>query len=476
MFDRYNNLAVGNMMQGATPYVRCDCGHIAHEYVSQCPNCKAEVTNMRTELSFAPIHYSITKVSIENLEDDKTSFFKFAIIYTTKRGTYNIDFVNKSIGQINREEELTLAVIFDGHQKREDMIKFFDIKRQEYIDDKEFLKALKDFPYSFAYNTMIDDRNNNVLLKLKNNKGEYVVNRKFIKQLNDIADWCAIPYNEILIKSGINPDLLPEGSIVNKQGTTPSDILGIKKYTCKQITKYTQSNNNFLMLKTLEQKLGDKSVEYMDKLVSRKDGTIWLRHTNQIIEIINKENLSISKLARYIYKEVPLNQYIYETNFIIQLYCDCYSMTKQLNLPFDKAPKALMRYHNILMFEIQILADKERNAKIKDVASEFKYLEKHNEKDKFCITIPKSSEEISQEGRNMHHCVGSYVNKMAEKQCVILFLRTTKEKDKSFVTVEYNPVSNAIVQARAKSNTAPSQKALNYLEEWAAQHDIINYY
>ena len=80
---------------------------------------------------------------------------------------------------------------------------------------------------------------------------------------------------------------------------------------------------------------------------------------------------------------------------------------------------------------------------------------------------PKTSKEITEEGHRLHHCVGGYVKRVAMKECIILFLRRTKELDKPVGTIEV--IDNLIVQARGYDNWDLPADAKKFLTKWDAK-------
>lgn len=473
MLEKYGNTYLFNSMDGAKHgYGICDCGQIMDNRESNCINCGSELTDSSYSLKFGSINYCSNWIFIENLDKKNKDCFRFALIFSAKQGAYNINFAKKSIYKIKKEIDNAMAIIFDAHQKKEDMIKFFNIKTQEYVSENDFVNKTSKYDYNndFYYNYKLS------YIKNKLNLSDRIKTiRPLIKKIKELAEWCLLPYNEILIKAGVNPTLLPE-NFINKEGTSPTSILGVKKYTFKQILKYEQSTSNFLILKKLEDELGDKSVDYMDKLVVR-DNNVWLNSANKAIDLIKKADLSIEKLARYIYKEVPIQQYIYEgPNYIINLLHDSYEMATQLNIPFDKAPKALKRYHNTLAMEFDKCKDQLLSQKVAEVSKKYSHLEYKGDARKkrdYCIMVADSGEALVEEGKSMQHCVGSYIEKMAKEQCVILFLRYNDNKEKSFVTIEYIPSENAIIQIKARRNTRANKDTLDFINKWAKKNNIF---
>lgn len=81
------------------------------------------------------------------------------------------------------------------------------------------------------------------------------------------------------------------------------------------------------------------------------------------------------------------------------------------------------------------------------------------------VIQPKEIQDIIEEGRTLHHCVGGYANRHAAGELTIMFLRKKDEPDTPYYTIE---VSNElkIVQCRGyRNNNAGNKKT----------QDIINF-
>ena len=66
------------------------------------------------------------------------------------------------------------------------------------------------------------------------------------------------------------------------------------------------------------------------------------------------------------------------------------------------------------------------------------------------IITPKSGDEIRQEGIALHHCVGTYVEAVAQRKTLILFIRKESQPDTPYFTAEYR--NGKIIQCRGKNN------------------------
>lgn len=80
------------------------------------------------------------------------------------------------------------------------------------------------------------------------------------------------------------------------------------------------------------------------------------------------------------------------------------------------------------------------------------------------IVYPSSPDEIVAEGHALHHCVGSYVDRVAKHECIILFLRRCDEESKPFYTIEVR--NKKITQARGMRNSDVTPEVKRFLSKW----------
>ena len=98
---------------------------------------------------------------------------------------------------------------------------------------------------------------------------------------------------------------------------------------------------------------------------------------------------------------------------------------------------------------MKIQGDNIREKKYQQRIQELKALYSY-ETSKYKIIVPKSLKEIVEEGRNLHHCVGTYTEKVAEGETDILFIRKQGEEDTSYYTMEVRNLE--IIQYRGAYN------------------------
>jgi len=72
------------------------------------------------------------------------------------------------------------------------------------------------------------------------------------------------------------------------------------------------------------------------------------------------------------------------------------------------------------------------------------------------------------EGRMMHHCVYSYAEQCHRRETTIWSLRLRKNnRAKRMVTIEINPRTKSIIQARAQCNRPPGERSREVIRQWA---------
>jgi hypothetical protein len=84
-----------------------------------------------------------------------------------------------------------------------------------------------------------------------------------------------------------------------------------------------------------------------------------------------------------------------------------------------------------------------------------------------------SSTELVIEGRFMQHCVATYVPACLQRRTTIWSLQLeTRRGRRRVLTIEVDPVSRAIRQARRKCNRKPSEPEREIMERWAAREKL----
>ena len=133
-------------------------------------------------------------------------------------------------------------------------------------------------------------------------------------------------------------------------------------------------------------------------------------------------------------------------------------------------PKDLQTAHEKTSMQINIERDKAKN---EDFAIGMKsiYAEKPYKIGDLLIRPAESIEELHMESQALHHCVRTYVDKVCEKRCAILFVRRTSEPDKPYFTLELNS-KREVVQCRGDHNCAYPPEVEAFIEQW--KKEVLN--
>ena len=80
------------------------------------------------------------------------------------------------------------------------------------------------------------------------------------------------------------------------------------------------------------------------------------------------------------------------------------------------------------------------------------------------IVYPQNPSELVAEGHALHHCVGSYADRVARQECIILFLRRCEDETKPFYTIEIQ--NRKIVQVRGMQNARATPGVEKFISQW----------
>lgn len=146
-------------------------------------------------------------------------------------------------------------------------------------------------------------------------------------------------------------------------------------------------------------------------------------------------------------------------SFLGELIDYCYMM-KKISDKFDRYPRNFLTTHRIAS----------RNyARMKASFDENVFKNRINPGmehrfGSYVFIYPKSTQEIKDEAVAQNNCVASYIQKVLDGQCDILFLRKASDPDKSLVTIEVQ--NGKIVQAREKYNNPVSADEEAAIQDW----------
>lgn len=216
--------------------------------------------------------------------------------------------------------------------------------------------------------------------------------------------------------------------------------------------EYTSLNDNDIydILSCYDRKriqYGDKYYEYTYKNCPR------------FITLINEYGYTAKALLHYL-DYCKTFEAIESMDFLTKELLDYASMMKRISNKFDKYPRHFLTTHRIACRNYNRLKEQ-------FVEEDFKkHINKDMEKtfDDYCFIYPDCTQDIKDESVQMSNCVSSYIKRVINGECHILFLRYKDSPNKSLVTIEVK--NNKIVQALQKYNNPLTDEQKDIVEKW----------
>ncbi len=206
---------------------------------------------------------------------------------------------------------------------------------------------------------------------------------------------------------------------------------------------------------------------------------------NNFNELFLKDNnISVKQFYKYAVKQ---NEKINSDAFFYD-YKDYIRNLKQLNYILDNSylfPKDFRKEKDRVTLEyIQKTSNNEKDAKktliIKKISS---LIRGNNELSKWIngenglqIYVPESVEDLRLEGMRLHNCIGTYCDRIANKNTLVFFVRKLSDPDKEYVAFEYNS-NGRIVQIRENRNeVCKNNNVIDFVNAFCNKLNSINVY
>ena len=236
--------------------------------------------------------------------------------------------------------------------------------------------------------------------------------------------------------------------------------------------------------------------EQFQMLKSIKDNPRWkdikiLRYCNQQNKRVNRDELAI---LIYLHEDGYADNYQnyinwkdYTTIYKLRKYCSnlpknanehdyfeylewTRALGYDLKNSFNLFPKNFIETHDYRSKEylkaqnrLQREAAKEFNRLLRKYRCDTKDVEALNMNvDGLFIRLPDGLKELTKEGEALHHCVGTYKEKVMKGETTILFIRKISEPTKSYYTLEWQ--NGRVVQCRGMKNCAMTPQVKAFVE------------
>lgn len=190
------------------------------------------------------------------------------------------------------------------------------------------------------------------------------------------------------------------------------------------------------------------------------DRNTWKRvYESYFIKLLNEYGYTPKGLLNYLDYCKTFEAMDSMTYLVRELY-DYARMMKQISDKFDKYPRHFLTTHKI--------ASRNYNRLKKEFPEELfkKQIDKNMEKTfgEYKFFYPTCTQDIKDEATQMSNCVSSYIQKVIDGDCHILFLRYKDRPNESLVTIEVR--NGVITQALQKYNHPLTKEQKEIVNKW----------
>lgn len=141
---------------------------------------------------------------------------------------------------------------------------------------------------------------------------------------------------------------------------------------------------------------------------------------------------------------------------------------------FNLYPKHFQKSHDEKSKEYQAYQDKKKKQEMRRFNQIIKQMKEDNAEipvfnmhyKGMLIRLPKNMKEIKDEGQTLHHCVGTYVEKVGKGETLILLIRREDNPEKPFYTLEWK---GKVVQCQGMNHCNSTQEVQEFVNEFSEQ-------
>lgn len=329
---------------------------------------------------------------------------------------------------------------------------------------KNLQSQLRGLTIEELFDCCVDKQYAKFLKYIQQHEGNYISNIGTI--LNRVPKYSKL---EQLFSAGVEDIIKYKKEFKYSINEIPKSLIKLfKKYQIKisneLVENYKKNPNAYYIAYELDY-LSLTSDDIQAVWNTRKDE--WNREIHDYIyhyifqELIGDFGYNAKDLWLYL-DRLKTFEAIEDMRYLLNELYDYATMMSKLSPKYDKYPRHFLTTHKI--------ACRNYNRMKQEFSEELfrKQINKNYEitYGEYIFIYPDSTQDIKDEAVQMSNCVASYIDKVIDGKCHILFLRKKDKPDESLVTIEVR--NNKIVQARRRFNdpvTSEDQKAIDYFNK-----------
>lgn len=280
------------------------------------------------------------------------------------------------------------------------------------------------------------------------------------------------PSLERLLKIGLSDFVCnfvsgkPMKRFIDWEASTPQKMFGMNKAEFREFREHYYDENDFKVYQILRRVIKGCKYEAATTLCSEFGNEAALR----IAQAVKKEELSLTHTVNYLNKNTETQETCALGRTAI-LWTDYIRFAEQLKYDLKSGdvafPKKLQDAHDKASAAVTALLDEK---KMEQYRSRYEKLRKMYEyaDGKYQIVVPLGIQDIVEEGKVLHHCVGGYAERHMKGATTILFLRKCEAPNTRLVTVEVWDRNKCICKIHGLRNRNPSNEEKAFINEWIA--------
>jgi hypothetical protein len=275
-------------------------------------------------------------------------------------------------------------------------------------------------------------------------------------------------------------------------------MLGLNKYQLDKLNKLKESDNLSypIMLKEIldsndlndiDNKTFDTVLDFLQEIKSKTwynqlyarealETTTKVYSREVMINMIPtiKKFVDVEKTCEIMYSNYSYTSTVLAT----RLYVDYIRTVNLLGAsstmrPHFKTFDDIKRMHDDAAMAYNVQKDKIENKKFCSHIPKWKEWEWNSDDENFVVVCPLLPKDLATEGIELHHCVKSYIQRVAEGTTNIMFIRKRDEKNVPFFTVEItNDGSIQQVHGFANRNASTEPGLTEFVKKWAKERKL----
>ena len=153
-------------------------------------------------------------------------------------------------------------------------------------------------------------------------------------------------------------------------------------------------------------------------------------------------------------------------------YMDYIIMCRQYNLfPYGKFPKMIVKAHDVIMIYGTQKREALKATRFELAIGSLEYKNLEYETGNYKFLLPRTAEDLVKESYEMRNCVRSYIDRVANGYCYIIFLREKRRLSSSYVTIEVD-TNYRLRQVKGKGNSRVPKNIAELVKKWCDEKSI----